>query len=131
MTDNKTIKRKKHIFRKIILSVLELTAAFLLFSFIRHRVLLAGEEDLITPPGRMIDVDGHKMHVYSVGKGDKTLVLMAASGTVCPSLDFKNLYSGLGDDCRIVVVEKFGYGYSDTVNRPLCGRSKFCIVCGT
>ena len=77
MTDNKTLKGKKHIFRKIILSVLGLTAAFLLFSFIRHRVLLAGEEDLLTPPGRMIDVDGHKMHVYSVGKGDKTLVLQA------------------------------------------------------
>ena len=66
----------------------------------------------------MIDVDGHKMHVYSVGEGDKTLVLMAASGTVCPSLDFKNLYSSLSDNYRIVVVEKFGYGYSDIVNCP-------------
>ena len=54
----------------------------------------------------------------SVGEGEKTLVLMAASGTVCPSLDFKNLYSSLGDDYRIVTVEKFGYGYSDIVNRP-------------
>ena len=44
---------------------------------------------MLTPPGRMVDVAGHKMHVYSVGEGDKTLVLMAASGTVCPSLDFK------------------------------------------
>ena len=115
---NKAPKRKKHIFRKVILTVLGLTAIFLLFSFIRHRVMLEGEKDLITPPGQMVDVDGHKMHVYSVGEGDKTLVLMAASGTVCPSLDFKNLYSELGDDYRIVVVEKFGYGYSDTVNRP-------------
>ena len=115
---NKAPKRKKHIFRKVILTVLGLTAIFLLFSFIRHRVMLEGEKDLITPPGQMVDVDGHKMHVYSVGEGDKTLVLMAASGTVCPSLDFKNLYSELGDDYRVVVVEKFGYGYSDTVNRP-------------
>ena len=115
---NKAPKRKKHIFRKVILTILGLTAIFLLFSFIRHRVMLEGEKDLITPPGQMVDVDGHKMHVYSVGEGDKTLVLMAASGTVCPSLDFKNLYSELGDDYRVVVVEKFGYGYSDTVNRP-------------
>lgn len=115
---NKAPKRKKHIFRKVILTILGLTAIFLLFSFIRHRVMLEGEKDLITPPGQMVDVDGHKMHVYSVGEGDKTLVLMAASGTVCPSLDFKNLYSELGDDYRVVVIEKFGYGYSDTVNRP-------------
>ena len=112
------MKKKKHIFRKILLVILGLIAVFLLFSFIRHRVLLEGEKDLLTPPGQMVDVDGHKMHVYSVGEGDKTLVLMAASGTVCPSLDFKSLYSSLSDDYKIVVVEKFGYGYSDTVNRP-------------
>ena len=115
---NKKLKSKKHIFRKVILIVLGLITVFLLFSFIRHRILLEGEKDLLTPPGQMIDVDGHKMHVYSVGEGDKTLVLMAASGTVCPSLDFKNLYSSLGDDYRMVVVEKFGYGYSDIVDRP-------------
>ena len=115
---DKTLKKKKHIFRKIILLILGLIAVFLLFSFKRHRVLLEREKDLLNPPGQMIDVDGHKMHVYSVGEGDKTLVLMAASGTVCPSLDFKNLYSSLGDEYRIVVVEKFGYGFSDTVNQP-------------
>lgn len=112
------MKKKKHIFRKVVLCILGLLAVFLLFSFIRHRVLLEGEKDLLTPSGQMVDVDGHKMHVYSVGEGDKTLVLMAASGTVCPSLDFKNLYPGLEGECRIVVVEKFGYGYSDTVDRP-------------
>ena len=118
MVNDKTLKKKKHIFRKVILCILGLIAVFLLFSFIRHRVLLSGEEDLLAPPGRMIDVDGHRMHVYSVGEGDKTLVLMAASGTVCPSLDFKNLYTRLSGDYRIVVVEKFGYGYSDTVDLP-------------
>ena len=111
-------KLKKHIFRNVLLCIIGLIAVFLLVSFIRHRVLLEGEKDILTPPGQMIDVDGHQMHVYSVGEGDKTLVLMAASGTVCPSLDFKNLYTSLGDDYRIVVVEKFGYGYSDIVNRP-------------
>lgn len=115
---NKSSKKNKYIFRTGVLLVLGLVAVLLLFSFIRHRVLLAREKNLLTPPGQMVDVAGNKMHVYSVGEGDKTLVLMAASGTVCPSLDFKNLYSGLGNDYRVVVVEKFGYGYSDTVNRP-------------
>ena len=117
MLNDKTMKSKKHIFRNVFLSILGLIAVFLLFSFIRHRVLLEGEKALLVPPGQMIDVDGHKIHIYSVGEGDKTLVMMAASGTVCPSLDFKNLYSCLSDDYRLVVVEKFGYGYSDIVNR--------------
>lgn len=37
-------------------------------------------------------------------------------GTCSPILDFKSLYSLLSDDYRIVVVEKFGYGYSDVVD---------------
>ena len=111
-------KTKKHIFRTIILFILALLAAFLLFSFIRHRILLSREKEFLTSPGQMVEVDGHYMHVYSVGKGEKTLVLMSASGTICPSLDFKNLYSVLSDEYRIVVVEKFGYGYSDIVDRP-------------
>ena len=90
---DKTLKKKKDVFRKVILFILGLIIVFLLFSFIRHKILLAREEALITPSGQMINVDGHKMHVYSVGDGDKTLILMSANGTVCPSLDFKNLFA--------------------------------------
>ncbi len=109
---------KKDIFRKVLLYIFILFAAFLFFSFIRHRIALSREKKLLTPPGQMVEVDGHYMHVFSVGKGEKTLVFMSASGTICPSLDFKNLYPLLSDKYRVVVVEKFGYGYSDIVNRP-------------
>ena len=52
------MKKQKHIFRKVLLVILGLIAGFLLFSFIRHSVLLEGEKDLLTPPGQMVDVDG-------------------------------------------------------------------------
>ena len=42
---------------------------------------------------------------------------MAGGGTCSPILDFKSLYSLLSDTYRIVVVEKFGYGFSDVVDR--------------
>ena len=54
----------------ILLCILGLLAVFLLFSFIRHRVLLEGEKDLLTPPGQMVDVDGHKMHVFEWWGGE-------------------------------------------------------------
>ena len=55
--------KKKHIFRTILLIILGMTAVVLLFSVIRHRVMLEGEKDFLTPPGQMVDVDGYKMHV--------------------------------------------------------------------
>ena len=65
---NAMTHKKKHRFRTILLIILGMTAVFLLFSFIRHRVMLEGEKDLLTPPGQMVDVDGHKLHVYTVGE---------------------------------------------------------------
>ena len=59
------------------------------------------------------------MHVYAVGDESKPkLVFMSGSGTVAPVYDFKILYDKLASDFRIVVVEKFGYGYSDLYEAP-------------
>ncbi len=38
------------------------------------------------------------------------------AGLCSPILDFKSLYSLLTDEYKIVVVEKFGYGFSDVVD---------------
>ena len=57
-----------------------------------------------------------KVSIYVEGSGSKTLVFLSGSGTCSPILDFKSLYSLLSDEYRIVVVEKFGYGYSDVVD---------------
>ena len=42
---------------------------------------------------------------------------MTGGGTCSPILDFKSLYSLLSDEYKVVVVEKFGYGFSDVVNK--------------
>lgn len=68
------------------------------------------------PLGETVEVNGHNMSIYIEGKGKKTLVFMSGGGTCSPILDFKSLYSLLSDDYRIVVIEKFGYGFSDVVD---------------
>ena len=113
----KVAKRKKKV-KRILLIFLAILGAFLLFTFVRHRIMLAQEKDLVKPLGQMVEVDGHKMCVYTEGAGDKTLVFMSGSGTITPILDFKSIYPKLTDKYRIVVVEKFGYGYSEQVDKP-------------
>lgn len=66
-----------------------------------------------------VEIDNHKMHVFSVGDESKPkLVLMSGSGTVAPVYDFKILYEKLVSYYRIIVIEKFGYGYSDLYEGP-------------
>lgn len=65
---------------------------------------------------KFVNVNGHKIHVYSTGQGEDTFVFLSGSGTSCPTLDFKPLWSILSDKHRITVVERAGYGWSDVTN---------------
>lgn len=69
--------------------------------------------------GDYVKIKQHNMHVYRIGDEDKPkLLLMSGSGTVAPVYDFKVLYEKLAEDFRIIVIEKFGYGYSDIFEAP-------------
>ena len=98
----------------VLLIVLVLALAVI---FIYNRIKMKQEEPLLAEPlGQLIEVDGHNMCIYTEGEGDHTLLFLSGSGTAAPILDFKSLYSLLKDDYRIVVIEKYGYGFSDIVD---------------
>lgn len=84
------------------------------FGYYRYR--LRKEEKLREPLGQLIDINENNISIYVEGSGSKTLVFLSGGGTCSPILDFKSLYSLLSDEYRIIVVEKFGYGYSDIVD---------------
>ena len=76
-------------------------------------------EKILTPNGVFADVLGHKIHIFRTGDVNKPkLVFLSGSGTTVPAYDFKILYSKLADRYRIIVIEKFGYGYSDLFEGP-------------
>ena len=104
--------------KKRALIELIITISILLIFVLFHQIMLKIEEPLRTPLGQLVEVDGHKMSVYTEGSGDKTLVFLSGSDTPSPILDFKSLFSLLSDEYRIVVVERFGYGFSDVVDKP-------------
>lgn len=102
---------------KVIITLMIALIIVLVAIYINHRIQLNKEEALRTPLGKLVEVDGHQMSVYVEGNGNKTIVFLSGGGTCSPILDFKSLYATLSDDYRIVVVEKFGYGFSDVVDK--------------
>ena len=69
--------------------------------------------------GELVNVDGHNIHIFRIGNMDNPkIVLMSGSGTVAPVYDFKILYEKLSKNFRVIVMEKFGYGYSDIFDSP-------------
>ena len=71
-----------------------------------------------TPPGRLYEVSGRNMHLYSAGKGSVTVVLASGWGTPNPYVDFSPLYDKLKSHVKIAVYDRFGYGYSDYTEQP-------------
>ena len=69
--------------------------------------------------GELVTVNGHKIHVYTQGnKNAPAIVFMSGHCTVAPVYDFKVLYEKLLSDFRVIVIEKYGYGYSDICESP-------------
>lgn len=93
--------------------IISLACLFLLVVYAYNKVQLNRETALICHKGQYVEVDGHNMNIYTEGSGDRTLVFMAGSSIPSPILEYKPLYNRLSDQYRIVVIEKFGYGYSD------------------
>lgn len=101
---------------RVFLWIVAIIVILIWICFGYHRYRLKKEEKLREPLGLPIDINGNNMSVYIEGSGSKTFVFLSGGGTCSPILDFKSLYSLLSDEYRIVVVEKFGYGYSDVVD---------------
>ncbi|MDR6726440.1 pimeloyl-ACP methyl ester carboxylesterase [Paenibacillus amylolyticus] len=97
-----------------VIALLGLLFIFIAISFTNHRIQSKQESALLVPPGTMVNVNNHEMHVYTEGTGSRTLVFMSGGGTSAPVLDFKALYTRLSDQYKIAVVEKAGYGFSET-----------------
>lgn len=108
-------KRIKSMLR-VFLWVAAIIVILICICFGYHRYRLRKEEKLREPLGQLIDINENNISIYVEGSGSKTLVFLSGGGTCSPILDFKSLYSLLSDEYRIVVVEKFGYGYSDIVD---------------
>lgn len=102
---------------KMTLIILGVVILLFLAIFINHQIRLKKEAKLLTPIGQLVEVAGHKMNIYIEGEGEQTIVFLSGGGTCSPVLDFKSLYSLLSDDYKVVVVEKFGYGFSDVVDK--------------
>ncbi|MTH55746.1 alpha/beta hydrolase [Bacillus mangrovi] len=75
--------------------------------------MTAYEQKKYQPIGELVEVDGKEMHIYIKGDGKETFVLLSGLGTAAPAMDFEPLINELAKNNKVVVVEPFGYGWSD------------------
>lgn len=101
------------------LGITALVVLVLLMASALANVALESREKATTPSyGERVAVAGGSLNVVRNGSGagrqGPPIVLLSGLGTAAPGLDFAPLMRELGD-FDVMVVEGFGYGYSDLV----------------
>ena len=76
-------------------------------------------ENQQAPPGRLIDIDGCKLHLYTQGTGSPTVILDHSLG----GLDGYFLIDKIAKITRVCIYDRPGYGWSESSSKPRCTES--------
>ncbi len=77
---------------------------------------IAASADTPAPPGKLVDLGGHKLHVYCTGRGAPTVVVENGLGDF--SVDWALVQSRVSRFTRICTYDRAGYAWSDPGPKP-------------
>ena len=80
----------------------------------RHLVALARVRRAFRPPGRLVDVGGHRMHVVADGPRDDGPTIVWIAGGHAGGYALHHLHVAIAGESRSILVDRFGTGWSDT-----------------
>src|SRR5215210_2389409 len=68
------------------------------------------------PPGELVDVGGHSLHINCLGEGSPTVIL--ESGLGAGSVDWANIQPEVADTTRVCAYDQAGSGWSEPGPEP-------------
>lgn len=110
MTD---VRGNRHLIARVAAGVGMAAVAVVTVSTVTNLVMGSFERGSVARYGEAVAVDGGVVNVSVTGEGEQVLVLLSGYGTASPVLDSAPLVDELDDAHTVVVVERFGYGYSE------------------
>lgn len=119
--ENKLSEVKKKRGKKVLAIVAIIFGAIVLLNLVSlfvNQVFFSHELDKLPPYGELVEVNGENMHVYSMGDGEKTIVLLPGFANPLPSADFAPLMRAIAKDYTVVSLEYFGIGFSNETKTP-------------
>src|SRR5690349_17168655 len=89
----------------------------LLVGYIYEPMAEAADAKIYLPPGQLVDVDGHRLHINCMGTGSPTVVIEAGLG------DWSTSWAGyvqpeVAKTTRVCTYDRAGLGWSDASSLP-------------
>jgi pimeloyl-ACP methyl ester carboxylesterase len=97
---------------KFIRWLIFLFVAGLIFSSAYQALATSADLKTYPAPGKLIEVRGHRLHIYCMGKGEPTVIMEA--GMTGWSTDWVLVQPEVAKVTRVCSYDRAGYGWSDT-----------------
>jgi pimeloyl-ACP methyl ester carboxylesterase len=112
---SRPVLRRRRLWRSLwaMVALLGLAAAC---GALYQRRMVRLEERRYPPLGTLVDVGGHRLHLYCTGRGRPTVILEA--GLPGSSLDWALVQPKLAMSTRVCAYDRAGYGWSELGPRP-------------
>ncbi len=101
---------------RILLGLLALIVLLAACGATYEAIMAAGDKRRYPPPGQLVDVGGHRLHLHCVGQGGPTVVLDAGLGAF--SLDWGAVQPEIAATTRVCAYDRAGLGWSEPGPRP-------------
>ena len=98
--------------KRILLGLVALVLAAPLLGWTYQTAMEARDDRRYPAPGRFVDVDGHRMHIFCQGRGSPTVIVEQGIGA--QSLSWAPINERMSEITTVCAYDRVGMGYSDT-----------------
>ena len=116
MVSSGTARRNIRRLGRALLGLVVVLLALAVVGAIYQAIATERAERAYPPPGEMVDVGGHRLHIDCAGQGSPTVVLDAGSGEM--SADWALVQRGVSGTTRVCAYDRAGMGWSETGPEP-------------
>lgn len=106
-------RRKKNKTWRIIKYILYILIAIFFIGYLLQSLNIYRERRIYSAPGKLIEVNSHKMHIYTCGKESPAIVFTSDINTPSSYIDFYNFYRKLSKNNRVIAYDRLGFGWSE------------------
>ncbi len=111
--------------KKIMMSAVILVAIVYSAGVVYESIMEGKDRELFSPPGQLVDVNGHLMHIYCTGvdiPGNPVVILESGAGENL--YNFLDLQSQISKFTRVCSYDRSGIGWSETDSAALTAGQK-------
>lgn len=103
--------------KKMLKKFIIIIFVFIVVLTIINQILFVIEKNKYSIYGQYVEVDDKEMYVSVLGKGENTIVILPGSGCTGSTILYRPLAKRLAENNKVIIVEYFGYGFSDDTNK--------------